>query len=103
MKKNNKKNNYVKYRLIVVKENEIMSWRDIEWQGNNKWDSELDKKYCKWLGKKIQHKSMNNQKIEERVLEVHVQIGDYDKQKRKYKWKDHDYKCSSEEIPYHMR
>jgi hypothetical protein len=107
MNNKTKKSFSVKYRLIVIKENERGSWREIEWEGYNKLDTELDKKYCRLLGKKTQDKNAprinGKNSLDDKVLDVHVQIGKYDGFSKKYKWEDHDFRCSSEENHYHMR
>ena len=39
------KNTEIKYRLIVSKESDYGGWSDVVWEGDDKWDPELEEKY----------------------------------------------------------
>jgi hypothetical protein len=104
-------NNKVKYRLIISKESDYGSWRDIVWEGNDKWNPDLEEKYSLWMSKKhCQNRMRNpvkingsNLNIEERILSVDVQIGEYDKKRKNYKWQDWNYKAPLGELGISMR
>jgi hypothetical protein len=106
-------NNKVKYRLIISKESNYGSWSDVEWEGENKWDSILEEKYCLWMCKKSRQNRMmlgrpmkingSKNEIEERILSVDVQIGEYDKKRKNYKWQDWNYKAPLDKLGISMR
>jgi len=125
MGKNNKKRhsdkqdfNSVKYRLIVIQENEYTSWKNTFGPWEDITNQELDKKYRFWecqkkLAKASSGKSngngnngnLNGSKLENnaKVTNVHLQVGYFDEKKKDYKWVNRNYLHSSSEFPYHMR
>lgn len=106
-------NNKVRYRLIISKESDYGSWSDVVWEGDTKWDSILEQKYGFWMSKKRNQNrirferpmKINSSKyeIEERILSVDVQIGEYDEKRKKYHWQDWNYKAPLDKLGISMR
>jgi hypothetical protein len=100
-----------KYRLIVTKQSQYGSWSDVLWEGKDKWDPELEKKYCFWMSKKGSNKPIKEEReINGSKLEINVEVLDANVQiscgKNGFgmrKWSDYDFKAPLDKLKISMR
>ena len=88
-------NGKIKYRVVVSQEKGNIASRDFPWQGKD--EDILREVYCFWItqiGSLVgSKKERNGSKLEKgvKIMDVDVQISDYENKSGKREWKKHEY------------